>query len=117
MRGRNAFDEVRSILGRLDESISEARRRRLGDDGPDDAPPTHDAASNGYEDRTPHANGNGHAPANGPISGDERPLGGEREEEPISPRRAQYGKARPIRPLNGTAHDHRDLHEQPRRTA
>ncbi|MCL4740676.1 MAG: hypothetical protein KJZ54_00575 [Phycisphaerales bacterium] len=112
MRGRNAFDEVRSILGRLDESISEARRRRLGDDGPDAVPPTHDAASNGHAARTPHANG--HAPTNGPSPGDARQIGGQREEEPISPSRAKYGKARPIRPLNAAAHDH---HEQPRRTA
>lgn len=114
MRGRNAFDEVRSILGRLDESISQARRRRLGDDGPDDAPPTHDADSNGRPARTPHANGNGHAPAIGTIPGDGRQIGDEREEEPVSPGRAKYGKARPIRPLNATTHDH---HEQPRRTA
>lgn len=115
MRGRNAFDEVRSILGRLDESISEARRRRLGHDGPDATPPTHDADSNGHAAR--HPNGSGHTPTNGPIPDDERPIGGQREGEPISPRRAQYGKARPIRPLNEPAHNHQDRHGHPRRTA
>ncbi|HRQ73165.1 MAG TPA: hypothetical protein PLU35_09075 [Phycisphaerales bacterium] len=114
MRGRNAFDEVRSILGRLDESITEARRRRLGDDAeaPDDQQPrTPTVPGQGPQ----HAlNGNGHAHSNGPTPTDDLAIGGQAPEEPISPRRAQYGKARPIRPLSGAAHDH---HEQPRRTA
>ncbi len=114
MRGRNAFDEVRSILGRLDESITEARRRRLGDHADaGDAQPSRTPPAPGQD---PHhaRNGNGHAHSNAPTPDDELAIGGQAAEESISPRRAQYGKARPIRPLNGTGHDH---HQQPRRTA
>ncbi|GIK18762.1 MAG: hypothetical protein DYG93_09585 [Leptolyngbya sp. PLA2] len=112
MRGRNAFDEVRSILGRLDESITEARRRRLGDpaDATTPQPPRmpNTPIPDQHHTRTSNGQTSGHTPSN------DRPIGGQPVEEPISPRRAQYGKAKPLRPLNGEAHDH---HEQPRRTA
>jgi len=86
-----AFDRVKSLLGKLDRSIDDARRRRLteSDEGqpqlPLHAPPTTPT----HHDREPQAASTPEAPA--------------RESRPEPPVRSEskYGRARPIRDLSG----------------
>lgn len=86
-----AFNKVRSILGKMDRSITDARKRRLGeaDDSPShDARPDDDLLIGRAED-TPQA---------------DRPATDEPQQ--VSEMRARYGKAKPIsRPThtNGTS--------------
>ncbi len=80
-RSGKSLEEVRSILGRLDRSIDEARRRRLGVE--DEDQPTAVGAQEpeptfGVAEPEPAA-----------------------EPEPVSETRARYGKAKPLgRPTN-----------------
>lgn len=70
-----AFDEVKALLGRMDRSIDEARSKRLGPDEPEPALPAREAGAS--------IGGGPKAPAPLPT--------------PVSPRRAQYGRAKPLR--------------------
>ena len=74
------MNKVRSILGKMDRSISDARKRRLGEpEGP---------ASSGHEEDDLLI---GHSETA------ERPAQQEpAKTEEVSPMRARYGKARPI---------------------
>lgn len=75
-RSGKSIEEVRQILGRLDRSITEARRRRLGADEPESAPVPH---------REPAPEPTfGLPPEPAPVP------------QPISETRARYGKARPL---------------------
>ncbi|MBK7406174.1 MAG: hypothetical protein IPJ41_16605 [Phycisphaerales bacterium] len=81
----NAFDRVKSLLGKMDRSIDDARHRRLH--GPDDEPPPSEIAQ---------TNGD-HRPAEAPAAqkvAEEQP---EPDARPVS----RYGRARPIRELPG----------------
>ena len=79
-----AFDRVKSLLGKMDRSIDDARRRRLHE--PDEA---EDAAADNQPD----------AEQNGPL------IGAEKHEQngPTEPARptSKYGRARPLREVNG----------------
>lgn len=77
----NAFDRVKSLLGKMDRSIDDARRRRLDEhpgEGSDD-------------DHT-------HAEQKETMGGAER-----RDETAAAPPRptSKYGRARPLREVNG----------------
>ena len=95
----SAFDRVKSLLGKMDRSIDEARQRRLDDEDPSDDSPGGPGNSLAEPDQL-HAdpakngvNGNGHT--NG-ASSNARP-------EPARPT-SKYGRATPIRetpPANG----------------
>lgn len=97
----SAFDRVKSLLGKMDRSIDEARQRRLDDEDPsDDNPggrgpgqPLTNTDQHHAESATNGTNGNGHS--NG-TSASARP-------EPTRPT-SKYGRATPIRetpPANG----------------
>lgn len=95
----SAFDRVKSLLGKMDRSIDEARQRRLDDEDPsDDGPgnsgkPLTDTDQLRADPAQHGTNGNGHsngAPANS-------------RSEPARPT-SKYGRATPIRetpPSNG----------------
>lgn len=89
----SAFDRVKSLLGKMDHSIDEARRRRLEDESPDTTLGGQDEAdtfTNTDQASEPHTNGtNGHTQGNGashtkPIDEPQRPV-------------SKYGRATPIR--------------------
>lgn len=88
----SAFDRVKSLLGKMDRSIDEARQRRLDDEDPSDDPPGGPGKSLTDSDHA-HAdpaqngtNGNGHS--NGASNGT--------RSEPGRPT-SKYGRATPIR--------------------
>ena len=81
-----AFDRVKSLLGKMDRSIEDARRRRLH--GPEDEP---------IEGPEPRTNGD-HGSVESPAAVTSAPEGlAEAEPRPAS----RYGRARPIRELPG----------------
>jgi hypothetical protein len=83
-----AFDRVKSLLGKLDRSIDDARRRRLteGDEEGAAANGSHVAYPQTHSDRTPESDSltGAAAPAEVPARSD-----------------SKYGRARPIRDLSG----------------
>lgn len=86
----NSINKVRSILGKMDRSITDARRRRLGEPEPRPSAVEHEDDQiliGRAEDaeQTPAAN---------------KPTEPQ-PPEPLSPMRARYGKARPISSPNG----------------
>ena len=78
----NAFDRVKSLLGRMDQSIEDARRRRLHTDQEPQSSPEH-------TDSEPL----------GPAEGAPPPPPEPRQQVPLSPPRppSKYGRAKPIR--------------------
>ncbi len=88
------LNKVRSILGKMDRSISDARKRRLGE--PEGAPNT-----NGVHEEDDLMIG--HSESTKPVVRDEPA-----KAEEVSEMRARYGKAKPIGPApansNGTGH-------------
>jgi hypothetical protein len=97
----NSINKVRSILGKMDRSITDARKRRLGE------PETRLTPLEGDEDqiligRSEADEAQAKPPAPQPP-------------EPLSPMRARYGKARPIAPpsqnqSNGYSNGHANGH-------
>lgn len=86
----NAFDRVKSLLGKLDRSIDDARRRRLTD-GESDA----SVEGNHREDILPKSD---HTPSPAP----EAPAPVEDDRPQTPPRsNSRYGRARPLRELPG----------------
>lgn len=81
-----SINNVRSILGKMDRSISDARRRRLGEPDP--------VSANGVSEEDDLMIGQAEDPA-------AETKAEQAEPEQISPMRARYGKARPI-DSNGT---------------
>lgn len=78
----NSLNKVRSILGKMDRSITDARRRRLGE------PDTTQNQIQGEEDQL----------LIGKAELDEVPAKSDAPQQldPVSPMRARYGKAKPI---------------------
>jgi len=103
---RRSFDEVEGLLGRLDHSLDEARRKRLGEpEGPPAAGPPRDRSPDldaviGRSEE-PQAGERDRAsppPAPAPLPRSEN---GERTgsdaEDPLRPPRSKYGRAKPLR--------------------
>lgn len=99
---RRSFHNVKSLLGKLDRSIDEARSRRLGDPVPSASSPSPEGAdgletvigrseSNGSDSA---ANAGSRASGNGASAGSNTPA------QP-SPRRSMYGRAKPLRRPDG----------------
>jgi len=85
----NSINKVRSILGKMDRSITDARKRRLGE------PETRLTPLEGDDDQILI----GRSEADEAQAKPAPP----QPEEPLSPMRARYGKARPI---GGTGQSH-----------
>jgi hypothetical protein len=79
---KEAFNQVKAILGKLDRSITEARSKRLGE--PIDEPAVEPAAA---ADPVPAAPKPVQPAAAAPPTG-------------YAARRAQYGRAKPVQPRN-----------------
>ncbi|MEM1072111.1 MAG: hypothetical protein AAGB48_08085 [Planctomycetota bacterium] len=101
---QRTINQVRSILGRLDRSIDEARQRRLHGDEPEPAIGSegHRAAADTNAPERPGtsaASGSGHASSNG--STHRQPT--EASPPPVGPKRASprapspFGRAKPLR--------------------
>ena len=96
---RRSFHNVKSLLGKLDRSIDEARSRRLGDPVPASAEAPRDG--DGLETVI------GRSESGAPSSPAEaRPEPSVRPSSPVptppaSPRRSMYGRAKPLRRPDG----------------
>ncbi|HZW08793.1 MAG TPA: hypothetical protein VFF69_02735 [Phycisphaerales bacterium] len=86
----NAFDRVKSLLGKLDRSIEDARRRRLTDgDEPDPEIEGPAAETQTKSDQSVGLNA---------LDAKPEPT---RAEAPSRTTSSKYGRARPIRDLSG----------------
>lgn len=91
----SAFDRVKSLLGKMDRSIDEARQRRLDDEDPDHTP----GGGNRRETLTDSDNSSGTDPASGAKSrtnGHTNGTSANGHAEPTRPA-SKYGRATPIR--------------------
>ncbi|MDQ7012907.1 MAG: hypothetical protein Q9O74_03300 [Planctomycetota bacterium] len=93
----SAFDRVKSLLGKMDRSIDEARQRRLDDEDPTDNTP----GGNGTHNRlTDDDQAGAESPSNGSAGPDgTNGVNGSATPRPTKPARpaSKYGRAKPIR--------------------
>ncbi len=93
----SAFDRVKSLLGKMDRSIDEARQRRLDDEDPSDDTP----GGNGTHDHLTDSDQTGsESPSNGAAGPDgTNGVNGSAAARPAEPARpaSKYGRATPIR--------------------
>lgn len=90
---RRSFHQVKSLLGKMDRSIDEARSRRLGIPDEPERPSVRSSDADALETVIGRSETSGPEPEQGPA-GD--------EESPGGPRRSVYGRARPLNRPNST---------------
>ena len=90
---RRSFHNVKSLLGKLDRSIDEARSKRLGGPDPDEGAPSSGTAD-GLETVIGRAEGDAGTSADASRSGDA--AGGPASSNGTTARRSLYGRAKPL---------------------
>ena len=94
MPANNAFHQVKSLLGRMDRSIDEARHRRLG--VPDDEVESFDVSDDELDQviGSSEADAEERMPESRPIDRRPSPL----SDEPVRQNASKFGRAKPLRP-------------------
>lgn len=95
MPANNAFHQVKSLLGRMDRSIDEARHRRLG--VPDDDTEVFEASDDDLDQVIGSSESDADertAEATRPVDRRPSPL----SDEPVRANASKFGRAKPLRP-------------------